>query len=335
MTLRLHYNEHTGGCSPGVLEALAGLTARQIAEYEDDSRVKTATARWFGVPESWVLPVNGLDEGLFLAAQSAALASRMNYDGLIVEPAFEEYAACITATGGNVVRLAPADDFAFDADRVVRAATPGTSLVYLCDPNNPTGRGLATGDIDAVADALPHATIVVDEAYADFSGRTFIDAGLERRPNIVVGRTFAKAHGLAGLRIGALVAAPETIRKIARLCLPYRINVAASAALVAALADREHLARTIAEAAASRALLAEACARLGLTTWPSEANFLLVRVGAGADRCVAWFEAHGVRIRNRSTLPGCAGCVRITTGPVEHTQTAIQLLEAWHATDCR
>lgn len=335
MTLRLHYNENTGGCSPAVLTALAGLTATEIAEYRDDGQARAEIARFLGVPETWVLPVNGLDEGLMLAAQSVSLASRTDYDGLIAEPAFEEYAACIAATGGRAVRVPPTKDFVFDVAHLTRSATPKTKVVYLCDPNNPTGRGLAPGDIDGVADALPSATIVVDEAYADFSGRTFIGPALERRPNVIVGRTFAKGHGLAGLRIGALVAGPETIRSIKRLALPYRVNLAASVAIAAALADREHLRRTIADAAASRARLAEACARLGFATWPSEANFLLVRVGERAAACAAWMEAHGVRVRDRSNLPGCDGCLRITTGPVPHTERAIALLEEWHATESR
>lgn len=335
MTLRLHYNENTAGCSPAVVNALSALTALDIATYEDDVETTSDIARWFGVSSDCVLPVNGLDEGILLAAQLAAFESRSPYSAVIVEPAFEMYAGVVATTGGQCVRVMPADAFAFDRSAVLAAAGDNTRLVFLCDPNNPTGRGIDAGDIAAIADQLPGAFVFVDEAYADFSGRTLINASLEARPNIIVGRTFAKAHGLAGLRIGALVGAPGTIARLRRLALPYRINVAAAVALRAALGDVAHLRQAIADAAASRTRLASACERLGLKTWPSEANFLLVKVGDRAAECAAWLESRGVRVRDRSALPGCSGCLRITTGPAAHTATAISLLEEWHANQSR
>jgi histidinol-phosphate aminotransferase len=175
----------------------------------------------------------------------------------------------------------------------------------------------------------------VDEAYADFSGRSIIGSPPAARPNVIVGRTFAKAHGLAGLRVGALIAAPGTIARLRRLALPYRINVAAAVSLEAALGDRAHLAHAVADSAASRQLLSDACARLGFTTWPSEANFQLVRIGERVAAFAEWMDARGVRVRDRSSLPGCAGCVRITAGPVEHTRMAVSLMEEWHAAQSR
>lgn len=329
--LRLHFNENTAGCSPAVIRALAALAVTDISHYETDVATTSAIAEWFGVDTGSVLPVNGLDEGILLVAQLALVESRANYEAIIAEPAFEEYATAVGATCGDVVRLMPSSDFVFDPQRVLALATSRTRVVYLCDPNNPTGLGLAREDIERLADALPHAMIFVDEAYADFSGRTLIGPGLVVRPNLVVGRTFAKGHGLAALRIGALVAAPQTIARFRKLALPFRINIAAAVALRTAFADRAHLTRTVDDARESRARLAAMCDRLGLTTWPSEANFQLIRVGARAADCVAWMESRGVRIRDRSGLPGCAGCVRITAGPVAHTLRAITLFEEWHA----
>jgi len=335
MTLRLHYNENTAGCSPAVVEALSALTIHDIATYMSDEQTAADIGDSFGVPADWVLPVNGLDEGILLAAQLAAFETRSQFDAVIVEPAFEMYADVVATCGGDVVRVPPAAGFSFDVARVLAATSTRTRLVFLCDPNNPTGLGISRADVGAIAAALPTAMIFVDEAYADFSGRTLIDGWLAERPNILVGRTFAKAHGLAGLRIGALVAAPETIARLRRLALPYRINIAAAVSLRAALGDRAHLARTIAESTESRRLLTAACARLGFTTWPSEANFLLVRVGDRAAACATFLDGRGVRVRDRSSLPGCDGCLRITTGPVAHTQLAISRLEVWNASQSR
>lgn len=335
MTLRLHYNENTAGCSHDVLRAISALSVHDIATYEDDTRTVANIARWFRVPDLSVLPVNGLDEGILLAAQLAALESRFNYDAVIVEPAFEVYADVVRTTGGSIVRVPSRPGFTFDPAALLALTTENTRLVFLCDPNNPTGLGIARSDIEAIADALPKALVFVDEAYADFSGRTLIDGTLEARPNIVIGRTFAKAHGLAGLRIGALIAAPATIGRLRQLALPYRINVAAAVALRAALADRTHLTETVNESTESKRLLQEACAALSLETWKSEANFVLVRIGGRSAEFARWMESRDVRIRDRSALAGCHGCVRITAGPVKHTQLAISLLEEWHATQSR
>jgi histidinol-phosphate aminotransferase len=332
--IRLHYNENTAGCSPTVIAALSALTVNDIATYASDDRVRSAIATWFGIDGDMVLPVNGLDEGLLLAAQRAALLCH-GYEAIVVEPAFEMYAAVVAATGGVVRRVRPAPGFQSCAQRVLDRASARTRLVFLCDPNNPTGLATPRADIEAIADAMPHALILVDEAYADFSGRSLIGGGFERWSNVVVGRTFAKAHGLAGLRVGALVASPALIGALRRLALPYRINVAAAAALDAALADRAHFTATIAGAAAARAHLIDECRRLDLTTWPSEANFVLVRVGDHSTECAAWLAARGVLVRDRSMLPGCAGCLRITTMSMELTRLAVSLLEEWHASRAR
>lgn len=335
MTLRLHYNENIAGCSPAVLRALSALTVNDIARYDSDARATVAIAEWLGASSDCVLPVNGLDEGLLLAAQLAAVESPPRYEALIVEPAFEMYEHVINATGGRVVRVLPADEFEFSVNRVLAAATGNTRLVFLCNPNNPTGASIAVHDIERIADALTRSLIFVDEAYADFSGRTIVGTPLASRPNIIVGRTFSKAHGLAGLRVGALVAARGTVDQLRRLALPYRINVAALLALEASLSDRDHFIRTIAEAVESRERLANACGRLGWQTWPSEGNFLLVRIGKDAERCAAWLSARGVLVRDRSRLPGCDGCLRITTGTVASTAIVISLLEEWHDDECR
>lgn len=327
--LRLHLNENTAGCSPAVLRALAALTPDQIASYPDYTSAIDATAAWFGVPRDWVLLVNGLDEGLHLAAAVSG-AGR----GVILEPAFEMYATCIEESGGTVVRVPPRDNFAFSLDDVL-AASENARLVYLTDPNNPTGLGLPAGAIEAISTARPSATIIVDEAYADFSGRSFIGAlradTAGRYRNVIVGRTFAKGHGLAALRIGALIARPETLAPLATRQAPYSLNIAATVALEAALSDQRWLASCVGEARASKEAVYDFCGRHGLTYWPSDANFVLVKVGPRSAELVAYLAALGIFVRDRSTAPGCAGCVRITTGLLAHTARCLRAMEAFYA----
>lgn len=328
--LRLHLNENTAGCSPRVLDALRRLAATDVSCYPDYAGASRATAAHLGVPESRLLLLNGLDEGLHLASFAALRdVAGAPAEAVIVEPAFDMYAACATAAGGRVVTVPPRADFRFPAEETLAALTERTRLVFLTNPNNPTGQAIARADIDRIADAARRALVLVDEAYAEFSGETMIaGGGLDRHPNLVVGRTFAKAHGLAALRAGALVGREDTLEPIRRLAPPYSLNVCAAVALVAALEDDERLRWYRDQVERSKALLYAACDRLGLACWPSAANFVLVRVGDRAAALVEGLARRRIFIRDRTTEPGCAGCVRITTGVVEHTEACISAMEA-------
>lgn len=244
-----------------------------------------------------------------------------------VDPAFEMFEEFTRIVGAALVRVSPEPDFAFPIEAVLAAIGPATRVVYLVDPNNPTGIPLPDGAVDAIAAAAPQALVLVDEAYADFSGRTAIGGALDRHANVVVGRTFAKGHGLAGLRIGALVAQPDTAARLRTVLPPFNVNVAAVAALTAALDDEAHLRWTVAQAAESRALIEAFCLRHGLTCWPSAANFVLVRVGPTAGAAAEALAARGILVRDKSTAPGCRGCLRITAGVVAHTTTTLTALE--------
>jgi histidinol-phosphate aminotransferase len=229
--------------------------------------------------------------------------------------------------GGRLVQVMPKPDFSFALDEVLAAITPQTRVVFLTNPNNPTGVAMPLDAIRAIARALPPKAIVfVDEAYAEFAGVSFIPR-LAAFPNVVVGRTFSKAFGLAGLRIGCLVGAPDTLDPIRRAVPVYSVNIAAAVAIVAALQDLDHLRNYLAQVAESKALLYEACDRLGLTYVQSSSNFVLVGAGDRADALVKGAFDRGIYIRNRSTEPGCAGRMRIATGIVDHTRRCIAVME--------
>ncbi len=331
-SLRLHYNENTGGCSPAVLDALRAITREEIAAYPDYTAVSARAARWFGVAPEGLILTNGLDEGLYALstyaawhAASPAGAARARF--VIVEPAFEMYGTFTGMVRAEAVRIAPDPDFAFPLAAVVDALTPAVRAVFLTDPNNPTGLALPPGAAEAIAAAAPGAVVLVDEAYADFSGRSLIGPALDRYRNLVVGRTFAKGHGLAGFRVGALVGHPETIERLRRLLPPFNVNVCAIRALEAALDDRGYLAWYVAQVAASKAIVYDFCRRQGLHYWPSEANFVLVRLGERAPAVASALAARGIFVRDTSAAPGCRGCLRLTAGVVEHTTRALTAME--------
>jgi histidinol-phosphate aminotransferase len=324
--LRLHMNENTGGCSPAVLDALRGLTCADAAFYNDASEAVDACARYLGVSPRQVVLTNGLDEGI-LCACVAALKNG-TFEAVVVVPTFEMYGISAAAAGGRVIEVPQPADFSFPLPAVLAAINEMTRIVFLTTPNNPTGQSIPRESILAIADAAPHALIFVDEAYADFSGTTLIgDADAVRRTNVIVGRTFAKAFGLAGLRVGALVGSVETLNRIRPVVPPYNVNIAAAVALPAALNDTAHHQWYLDQAEESKSLLYAALDRRGIPYWRSDANFVLARFGADAARVVAALNERGIHIRHRQGEHGCEGCVRITAGIVEHTRRCIAAIE--------
>jgi histidinol-phosphate aminotransferase len=327
--LRLHQNENTGGCSPRVIEALARLRPDQVGCYPPYAAAIAQVAAYLGVPADQIALTNGLDEGIMALSMSCL---RPSPDGpvpeaILPEPAFEIFRLDTEVAGGRLVRVMPRPQFAFPLAEVIAAITPDTRVVFLTNPNNPTGVGMPLDAVRTVARNVPDDAIVfMDEAYAEFSGVTFLPE-LQAFPNVIVGRTFSKAFGLAGLRIGCLVGAPATLARI-RPALPvYSVNIAAVTAVQAALNDLEYLEAYRKQVAESKTLLYAACDRLGLTYWRSGANFVLVRAGDRTADLVAGVRARGIFIRDRSTEPGCEGCVRVTAGIVEHTRRLIAAME--------
>jgi len=331
--LRLHLNENTAGCSPAVLATLRSLTERDAATYPDYDAAQNAVAGTFGVRSEHVLLTNGLDEGI-LAAAAAALRERSNGDvpeALGVMPSFDMYEICTDALGGRMVTVPLGAGFEFPWDALLRAVTPRTRIVFLTNPHNPTGQTLELDRLRRFARGVAPALLFVDEAYADFSGDTLIDPdAFVKAPNLLVGRTFAKAYGLAGLRAGAVIGDPDTLLPLRRVVPPYSLNAYATMALPVALADNDYRAWYLAQVVESKRLLTDACTRLGLRTWPSAGNFMLVDAGDRASSLVEALAARQVFVRDRSHDPGCEGCIRMTTGVVADTTRLISALEeAW------
>jgi histidinol-phosphate aminotransferase len=327
--LRLHQNENTGGCSPRVLEALASLGAGQVGFYPAYDAATRACADYLGVDPDRLSLVNGLDEGI-MAAAVGYLRPRPGPgtpEAIIPDPAFEIFALDSEVAGGRPVHVAPNPDYSFALDRVLEAITSETRVVFITSPNNPTGVLTPLEAIRAVATSVPPGAIVfVDEAYAEFSGVSFIPE-LERYPNVVVGRTFSKAFGLAGLRIGVITGHPDALEPI-RFAIPvYSVNIAAVVGVRAALADLDYMTGYAAQVEQSKALLYAACDRLGLRYWTSAANFVLIDAGDRAEVLAVGAAARGIYLRDRSKEQGLEGCLRVGAGIVSHTERCIAVFE--------
>jgi histidinol-phosphate aminotransferase len=340
--LRLHLNENTGGCSPKVVEAVRSFNGERLALYPDFRDAVVETAAYLGVhPERMVL-TNGLDEGILLASIAylgnrtptalvelgAPLTAPSGQPEIVVaRPAFDPYLHAAQAMGARVVAVPPGQDYSFALDGVLRALSSNTRIVYVNNPNNPSGQPIAKDAIHRVAREAGQALVFVDEAYHDFLGENFL-AEAAAYPNVLVGRTFSKAYGLAGMRVGAMIASPEILEPIRKAMPLFNLNVVAVAALRAALKDPEFRAWYVAQANESKQLIYQACERAGLRYWKSSTNFVLIDGGSHARALIDGMIANAVFVRDRTADPSCPNCFRVTTGVVEHTRHAAATLEA-------
>jgi histidinol-phosphate aminotransferase len=327
--IRLHLNENTAGCSPSVLEAIRLISAAQASAYPDYGDTYRACASWLGVRADELLITNGLDEGIYTAAVAWLQRGRDGApaEAVVVEPAYALFAASAEVMGARVVRAGPRPDFGLPLEETLAAITPATRMLFLASPANPSGRLAPCAAVEAMSRRLPPgAVLFLDEAYVEFASASFLER-LRSFPNVVLGRTFAKAYGLAAVRAGYVVAASPLIEDLRRVVLPFSVNVFALAAIRAAIGDDTAVRRYVDQVAESRRRLYAMCDRLGFEYWPSEANFVLVRVGSRAPDLVEALAARGIYVRDRSTLPGCDGCLRITAGLAEHADACVAAVE--------
>ena len=312
--LRLDFNENTVGASPRVLQCLREITLEQLARYPERESVELALARFFRVRPEELLLTNGIDEAIHFICETYL---DPQVQAIIVVPTFGVYELFVGATGAKAIPVLAKQDFAFPTEAVLAALNDRTRLIAIANPNNPTGQVASRVDLLRIANSAPQAAILVDEAYFEFYGETLLDQ-IGRLPNLFVARTFSKAYGLAGLRIGALMGPADQISAVRRVASPYNVNSVALACLPAVLQDQNFVQRYVDEVHQGRERLQDELRSLGIRYWPSQANFVLANLGRQHRAFVDEMRRRSVLVRDRSQDPGCEGCVRITVGAAEH-----------------
>lgn len=309
--VKLASNENPLGPSPLALAALQ-RAAVEAHIYPEPSAppLRQALAGVTGLPADWFFVGNGSDEILRLLA-----ASYIQPGDRVVVPAcsFPNYRAVATLFGA-VVDEVPLVGETMDL-AAMAAQAEGARMLFLCRPNNPTGAVFPEEAFRAFMARVPADTLVlVDQAYHEFDTTAFDGLGLLRAyPNLILTRTFSKAYGLAGMRIGYGMARPELWAPLATVREPFSVNAIAQAAALAALQDEAHLAESLTLVRAGRAYLAEACRELGLSPIPSEANFLMIDLDRPAQPVFEALLRLGVIVRPCGGF-GRPTCIRVTVG---------------------
>lgn len=282
-----------------------------------------------GLPAENIFLGNGSDEAIDLLFRIFCTPGRDN--AVAIAPSYGMYAVAAAINDIRLREVPLGPDFSLPADALRRAWDADTRLLFLCSPNNPTGNAFDPAEIEALVRDFPGIT-VLDEAYADFSARGSLRAKVLEHPRLVVLQTLSKAWGLAGLRLGMAFADARIIRLMSMVKYPYNINQPALELVCRAL--ETPIRDTVAEIVAQRGRLAAALPgyRFVRRVFPSDANFLLVQTD-DADALYAHLLADGIIVRNRTRVPGCAGCLRITVGLAGENDRLLQSFDSYEKGD--
>ena len=307
--VRLDFNENTTGCSPAVRRALAKLTSKQLAMYPEYQAPTARLARYFDVRLEELLLANGGDDALrvffdtFVEAGSSVL---------ICEPTFPMYRYYAEIYGARISALRYGSEMEFPLEGILAALRKKPRVLFLANPNNPTGTLFGFKELEKTLHAATHTAVVMDEAYAEFSGFTAVP-WIRKFPQLFVARTFSKVAGLASLRLGAVIACKESLTLVRRAMPPFPVNLAALVAAEAAVKDRATMRAYVSEVKRLRPWLAIELQKLGVRSFPSAGNFLLADFGRDGPVLFRKLERQGILVRERTKDMG-PGFARISIG---------------------
>jgi histidinol-phosphate aminotransferase len=320
--IRLDFNENTTGCSPAARKALARLTAKEIATYPEYQVPTRKLARYFRVHPSELLLTNGGDDALRVFFDTFV---EPRSDVLICEPTFPMYRYYSEIAGARIKVLHYGPKMEFPLDDALAALRRKPRLFLLANPNNPTGTFVPGDAVRKLVRAAPHTVIVLDEAYAEFSPESAVP-WVRQFPNLFVARTFSKAEGMAGLRLGAVIGRRDSLAFVRRAMPPYPVNLAALVAGVAAVEERRTIALYVRNVKRLRAWFARELQGRSVRVFPSSANFLLADFGQRGPVFFKKLARHNILVRERSHDLG-SGYARITIGTESELKKLLQLFE--------
>jgi histidinol-phosphate aminotransferase len=321
--LRLDFNENTAGCSRAVPRALAKLSPKLLAMYPEYERGTRRLARHFGVKPEELLLTNGGDDALRVFLD-AFVDGGTNI--VICEPTFPMYRYWGEVAGAKIEALRYGPQMEFPLDVVVRAISKQPRVVFVCNPNNPTGTLLQPAAIESMLQVATHTVVVVDEAYAEFCGVTVVP-WINKYPQLFVARTFSKTAGLAGLRLGAVIGCADSLTLLRRATAPFPVNVAALTAAVAAVNDRQTMRHYVRDIVRMRGWLQKQLDPLGVQTFPTAGNFLFANFGPTGPELFRRLQRQGILLRERKDM--APGFVRISIGTPSEMERLMKAIKRY------
>ena len=325
--VKLASNENPFGCSSKVTEFIQSNPIN-FAIYPDGyaQELRTAVAEHLGVKESQLLFGNGSDD-LIAIVTRALLYPGVNT--VMADPSFSQYSHNAEIEGAEV-RKVPLKDGKHDLDAMLKAIDENTSIVWVCNPNNPSGTIVTDEELSQFIKQVPSdVLIVLDEAYFEYiTDPAFKDTlhYVEEYPNVIIMRTFSKAYGLAAFRVGYAIGQEEVIAKLDPVRAPFNNTVLSHKVAIEALKDQQFIKDTVENTEKGKQLFVDFCEKHGLKFYPSQTNFILFEVKADSDVVFQEMMKRGFIIRSGNAL-GTPGFIRVTIGTEEQNRKFLQLLE--------
>ncbi|MFP4170192.1 MAG: histidinol-phosphate transaminase [Methanomassiliicoccales archaeon] len=308
-----------------VMEECLDLDVNQYPRpYSDELR--EALGEFYGLSAENIIAGNGSDEILDIIFKSFL---NWGETAVMPYPTYSLHPYFVRINGGDFTHVDLTPEFQLDPDALL--SVQGKILI-LCTPNNPTGNTFRREDVEELIDQWG-GPVVVDEAYGEFAGESFIPL-VEDYPNLIVTRTFSKAYGMAGMRVGYLASSPEMVEIMIRSKIPYSLNRISELMALAALRRQDFVERVVSLTDRERPRLADSLQRLGFDPFPTKANFMLARCPVDSGQLTAAMDRRGVLIRDFGDRRMLENCVRTTIGTEELNGTLVEnlkeVLERWH-----
>ncbi|HNX47787.1 MAG TPA: histidinol-phosphate transaminase [Methanomassiliicoccales archaeon] len=321
--LQLYYNPNVGdklrmdtstnalGANPAGQRELVECTKLNVGQYPNTygDKLREELAKLYGMKADNFVVGNGSDEVLDIIMKTFMEPGETV---ITAHPAYVLHSFFVKINGGRTVTVDLNDDFQLDVDKI--NSTPG-KVVLLCTPNNPTANTFRVDDLKAVIEGADRP-VIVDEAYGEYTNDTFLPL-VDRYDNLMVTRTFSKAYGLAGMRIGYLAAGIEMAEALQKVKIPYSLNMIGERVAIAALRDREFLERSVRLVNQERPFLSKGLSDLGFQVFPSEANYILFRPEMPSDVLTKKLSEKGVLVRDFGKVRRLENCIRTTIGTRE------------------
>ena len=322
--LRLDFNENTTGCSPKVVQALRKITAEEISAYPEYGKFTAKLAESLNIDENEILLTNGSDEAIKLAMD---VFIEKGDEVVIPEPTFRLFEIYAQIAGAKIAKMNYNEDMSFPTDKILKKLDEKPKMLVLVNPNNPTGTGINGEDLLKIIVRAKNTIILLDEAYCEYSGKSAKEK-IGQFPNLIILRTFSKAFGLAGLRIGYLISNPKIISAMKKAASPYSINAIAIKAAEAAIEDEMFVEKYVNEIRVNREIVRKELGALNIDTFPSETNFIIAKFGKSSGTICKRLRAKGILVRDVGKYGLLEGCLRITIGTMEQCKTFLEGLKA-------
>lgn len=320
---RLDFNENTIGPSLKVLEALRKLSNEDIASYPEYNSFKKKLANYLKIKGSQLAITNATDQAIKLIMD---VYVDKNDEIILPVPSFAMFKFYAGIIGADTKEILYNKDLSFPTKKVLENINKKTRVIFLVNPNNPTGSSIKRENIIKIIEKAKDSVVVVDEAYVQYTNETCIDL-IDKYDNLMIIQTFSKAFGLAGLRLGYIISNKKNIKNISKAASPYDVNSAAIIAASVALDNIDYVKEYVKEVKESKKLVYCELEKLKIKTYPSSANFLVAYFGEKSKEIQDKLKEKGILVRDRSKDPLLEGCLRIGIGTKEQTSFFIKSLK--------